>query len=73
MTLVEVIRQLEELKEFQGGMKSQREHLNKIIAFLNALKQGADQAAEAKKVHPAWATVDGVSSSLPFLLDAADG
>lgn len=72
MTLVDIIQQLEELKEFKGGNEKQRDHLNEIVARWNALKAGSDNIAAGDNVKEIIVTIDGTSAPLSFLLESAN-
>jgi hypothetical protein len=66
------IGKLEELKPFEGGMKSQRDHLNKLVAAVNtiirAYKKGKNGAKGASK-----GLLDGMERRLFYVTENGAG
>lgn len=63
MTVVDSLRQMTPLENFEGGNQSQREHLNKMVAALNAMMGAANQ--EAQKI-PETMRITVVANGTPI-------
>lgn len=65
MTIEDFLRKAAKLKDFTLGVKSQRDHLNEIIAYLNGLRDAANAQAPGPVPGPVpnstiWLAVDGI-------------
>jgi hypothetical protein len=61
---IDDIRNLQKLDDFENGKDKQRDHLNKVVAAFNGIKDAADRAAAsgAFKTFEGYVVDGGVST-----------